>query len=617
MHRWEQILLREARAAARLKHPNLVTLYDVVEGDPPFLSMEFIDGLSLAQLSDRDGPMVVWQARDIVRQIAIGLQHIYENGLVHRDIKPANVMITARDQAVKILDLGIARLTPRQTVNASGQQTDADVEPLPAIPAPEVGVVPGRELHAVGPSSGLQDIHLGDDLAADGNIIGTPICMSPEQALGRVADIRADIYSLGCTFYKLLTGHFPFSGDTQFGILFAHCHDEPQPVQSLRSEVPRELANIVHKMLAKRPEDRYQTPSELIRALDRFANPQPPPTPGTITTADQFANVLKVERLLTPKQLDALDTDVLPSIPDLSPFAAELTRRGWLTAFQVDEILKGQGKNLAVGGYVLTEQLGQGAFGRVYKAKQLLQGKEVAIKVIRPDLTKDEGAVARFRREIRLASALAHPNVATVFTADEENGQLYMVMELCAGENLDAVVQARHPIPCNEVCDWVAQAAAGLQHVYEKGLIHRDIKPANLMITPTGVKILDLGLARVVSTDAAMSSANLTGGGVVGTPHYISPEQANGETDIDIRSDLYNLGGAMYHMLAGQPPYHGQNSAKVFISQIMHPPKPITDHRPDVPAEVAAVVHKLLAKAPADRYQTPAELLDALNQLPR
>jgi serine/threonine protein kinase len=612
--------LKEARAAARVKHPNLVTLYDIFEGDSggnkPFLSMEFIDGISLADLVRREGALPVWQARRFIYQAALGLQHIYENGLVHRDIKPANLMVTARDEVVKILDLGIARLTPRQVPGGDPNRPEPPApEPPPEgaryairVPAP-----PGGQ-STVGPQSDLQKVQLDDD--PDHLISGTPGYMAPEQWQTSRVDIRADIYSLGCTFYVLLTGHPPFDALSVDALMQRHFKDEPPPIEDLCPDVSRALGAIIRKMLAKRPEDRYQTPAELIRALDRLSQPPPPPAPGTVTTADQFANVLKAERLLTAKQLDALDTELLPRFPEVHPFAQELTRRGWLTGFQVDEILKGAGKELALGGYVLTDLLGEGSFGRVYRARQLLQNREVALKVIRPDLTKDPVAVGRFRREIRAASLLAHSNIASVFTADEEGGKLYLVMELCPGENLEAVVRSRHPVPWKEVCAWVAQVAAGLQHIYEKGLIHRDIKPSNLMLTPAGVKILDLGLARVVSTDASLSSANLTGGAVVGTPHYISPEQAHGETDIDIRSDLYNLGGTMYHLLAGQPPYHGQSSAKVFISQIMTAPRPITEHRKDVPAEVAAIVHKLLAKAPAERFQKPAELLDALKQLP-
>ncbi len=610
------LFLREARAAARMKHPNLVILYDIFEGDAgnrrPFLSMEFIEGISLHELVNRDGPLPVWQAREFVRQAAIGLQHIHENGLVHRDIKPANLMVTARDHVLKILDLGIALLTPRNLRSVSPVPMPPSVTPTPAPvpPAPPTAPAPA----VVGPQSGLHSIQVANDLT--GGIVGTPLYMSPEQWHSSQVDTRADIYSLGCTFYVLLTGSPPFPSDDLHRLRHGHLHDDPPPIEDLRPDVPRALAAVIRKMLAKSPLERYQTPDEFIRALDRSSQPPPPPTPGALTTADQFTNVLKNERLLTAKQLDAIDTELLPKFPDLSTFAAELVARGWLTAFQMDEILKGRGKELAVGGYVLRDKLGEGGFGIVYTARQLLQNRDVAIKVMRPEMSRNVEAIARFRREIRAASMLSHPNVATVFTADEEGDRLYLVMELCAGQNLEAVVKARHPVPAHEVCEWVRQTAAGLQHIHDKNLLHRDLKPSNLMLTPSGIKILDLGLTRMISTDAAGTSMNLTTFGI-GTPHYASPEMFQNAPNIDGRSDLYNLGATMYHLLAGCQPFYQEPAPLLVVAHLMKLPPPITGHRPDVPAGVAAVVHKLMAKSPADRYQTPAELLAAIDALPK
>jgi serine/threonine protein kinase len=222
--------LREIRASAQLSHPNLVSAYDADQvGDTCFFAMEYVEGTDLGRHVRRQGPLPVLRACDYVYQTALGLQHVHEMGFVHRDLKPSNLMVTGRGQ-VKILDMGLARLTL-----AEGDQTTTD------------------------------------ELTRDEAPMGTPDYIAPEQAVdSHQVDIRADLYSLGCAFYYLLTGRVPFPGGTQLKKLFKHCWMEPRPVEQLRPDVPPAVAATVRKLMDKRPERRYQTPLEVVEAVSRL-----------------------------------------------------------------------------------------------------------------------------------------------------------------------------------------------------------------------------------------------------------------------------------------------------------------------------------------------------------
>src|SRR4051812_10873123 len=228
---------REIRAAASLAHENVVRAFDADQsGDVHFFAMEFVDGTTLDQLVNARGPLPVAEASDYVRQAALGLQHAYEKGLTHRDIKPANLLVD-KAGVVKISDLGLVLLEDPETAESAGR------------------------------------------LTKEGLTVGTPDFVAPEQARNpRAADVRADIYSLGCTFYYLLTGEVPFPGGTPTEKMLRHAR-EAVPAPS-RPDLPDDLRAVLARMTARRPEHRYQTPAEVAAALGPFAgHPAPPPTP--------------------------------------------------------------------------------------------------------------------------------------------------------------------------------------------------------------------------------------------------------------------------------------------------------------------------------------------------
>jgi serine/threonine-protein kinase len=317
-------------------------------------------------------------------------------------------------------------------------------------------------------------------------------------------------------------------------------------------------------------------------------------------------------RLLEPDQFHALQHDLQGRFADPKSLARELLQRGWLTAYQINQIFLGHGPDLLLGSYVLLERLGEGGMGVVFKARNWKLGRVVALKVIRKERLARPDAVRRFRREIQAAAQLSHPNVVEAHDADEVDGTHFFAMEYAEGTDLARLVKQQGPLPVARACDYVRQAALGLQHAYEHNLIHRDIKPSNLLLTRGGViKVLDMGLARLEQADD--DSSTLTQEGVVmGTPDYIAPEQALDARLADIRADIYSLGCSFYFLLTGRPPFPSGTLMQKLLKHRMDEPEPVERLRPEVPAGVAAVLRRMLAKQPEARFQTPAELAAAL-----
>jgi WD40 repeat protein len=250
--------------------------------------------------------------------------------------------------------------------------------------------------------------------------------------------------------------------------------------------------------------------------------------------------------------------------------------------------------------------------GAVYQAQHRLMGRTVALKVINGSLLNDPTAVARFRREVQAAAQLAHPNIVTAHDAEQAGDTHFLVMEYVEGTDLAAVVQRKGALPVTHACNYVRQAALGLQHAFEQGMVHRDIKPHNLMLMRSGqVKILDFGLARFASEGGP--GANLTAtNSMMGTPDYVAPEQASDARTADIRADIYSLGCTLYCLLTGRPPFGDRTLLAKIVAHSQEAPRPVTDYRADVPPEVVAILERMLAKDPAQRFQTPAEVAQAL-----
>jgi serine/threonine protein kinase len=265
--------------------------------------------------------------------------------------------------------------------------------------------------------------------------------------------------------------------------------------------------------------------------------------------------------------------------------------------------------------YRIIEQLGAGGMGVVYHAEHRLMERPVALKVINARLVADDVAIERFRLEVKAAAKLSHRNIVAAFDAEQAGDLHFLVMEFIEGTSLAELVQRRGKLSVLHCCNYAMQAAIGLEHAYERGMVHRGIKPHNLMRTATGtVKILDFGLARFAShQNAEDKDSGLTGAGAtLGTPDYIAPEQARDSRRADIRADIYSLGCTLYYMLSGRVPFPKSTAVEKVVAHCEHEPTRISELRDDIPREVIRIVETMMAKDPADRFQTPTELVEAL-----
>lgn len=323
-----------------------------------------------------------------------------------------------------------------------------------------------------------------------------------------------------------------------------------------------------------------------------------------------FLNALRDGPVLTPEQRAELSS-LAGAFPNVPALARELVRRGWLTTFQANQIARGRAAELAIGPYLLLDRLGEGGMGQVFKARQALLDRAVAVKVLRPGLADEPRADARFLKEVRAVGRLAHPHIVVAHDAARDGARLFLVMEYVDGTDLSRYVRQRGPLPAAEACEYVRQAALGLQHAYEAGLVHRDIKPGNLLLhLPSDgqpvVKVADLGLALL---RARPTPGSLTGAGaVMGTPDYMAPEQAADADRVDIRADIYSLGCTLYHLLSGRPPFADGSLTQKLMNHATAEPAPLVG----LPSGLDAVVRRMMAKRPADRYPPPAAVAQAL-----
>ncbi|PQO28277.1 protein kinase domain-containing protein [Blastopirellula marina] len=267
-----------------------------------------------------------------------------------------------------------------------------------------------------------------------------------------------------------------------------------------------------------------------------------------------------------------------------------------------------------VGDYRILRRLGRGAMAEVFLAEQQSLKRNVAVKILQPELAKDQAYVRRFHREAQAAAALTHANIVQIYEVGNSDGLHFIAQEYVPGQNLKQLLNKRGALEVKLVGAILRQVAAALFKAAEQGIVHRDIKPENILITATGeVKVADFGLARVIAQDA--DGMNLTQVGItMGTPLYMSPEQAEGKP-LDQRSDIYSLGITCYQLLAGRPPFEGDNPLTVAVKHLNTEPQRLEKVRGGVPLELARVIHKMLAKKPADRYQNASELLRDLRDV--
>jgi serine/threonine protein kinase len=334
------------------------------------------------------------------------------------------------------------------------------------------------------------------------------------------------------------------------------------------------------------------------------------------TTGDEFLELAFKSGLLEPHQLKSYlqrqaEGSELPQAP--RALANFVVRDGLLTRYQVEQLLRGKWRNFVLcGKYKVLGPLGAGGMGQVYLCEHQVMRRRVAVKVL-PDRYGDPVALERFHREARAVAKLSHPNIVGGHDVDKDGKVHFLVMEYIDGSTFHAIVKQHGPLDPLRAAHYIRQAAVGLQHAHEAGIVHRDIKPSNLLLERSGtVKILDLGLARFFHEDSDDLSRRHADS-PLGTMDYMAPEQAVDSHNADIRADIYSLGVTFYYLLAGHSPYRGKTSLQKMICHQFETPTPIREIRPEVPEGLSRVLDRMIVKEPRDRYQTPAELAEALD----
>ncbi|MFQ5733354.1 MAG: protein kinase [Planctomycetaceae bacterium] len=359
-------------------------------------------------------------------------------------------------------------------------------------------------------------------------------------------------------------------------------------------------------------------------------------------TASEFLDRVKSAGLLSSDRLpDAEALQISGALTDAS-LATEFVQRKLITQYQSDKLLVDEGSSLLIAGrYEIRELLGSGGMGDVYLARDRKLDRDVAVKVLPARLVRDADAVARFEREAKAMARLSHPNIVQAHDAGSDGEKHFLVMEFVDGDNLSQRLKQQGVIDPSTAADYAYQTALGLDHAHGKGLVHRDLKPSNLLVSPASrgvhppgraapsthdpnekhqpayasrapqevVKILDLGLARFVQDQIDDETITVAGTGL-GTPDYMAPEQFDNARHADERSDVYALGCTLYHMLTGRAPFPGSSLSEKQRAHQKTEPAPIAS--PGVPAGLAQAVYKMMAKTPADRFQSARECAEAL-----
>ncbi|MCL4253523.1 MAG: serine/threonine protein kinase, partial [Anaerolineae bacterium] len=262
---------------------------------------------------------------------------------------------------------------------------------------------------------------------------------------------------------------------------------------------------------------------------------------------------------------------------------------------------------LVFGQYEILEKIGIGGMATVYKAHQRKLDRSVAVKIMHQTIAQDENFLARFEREARIIAKLDHPYIVPIYDYDTYENQPYLVMKYVDGQTLKALLR-QGPVQPKEVLRIVERVGSALQYAHEHGILHRDIKPSNIMLDNRGeVYLMDFGLARITQSGESTMSADV----MLGTPHYISPEQAQGNKDLDSRTDVYSLGVVLYELVTGRVPFMGDTSYAIVHAQITERPPSPREINPNIPPSVEAVLLRALAKNRDDRYQSVKALVDA------
>jgi serine/threonine protein kinase len=594
-----QRFVRAMKTMMPIKHENLVELYGAGKtGAYCWMAMEYVDGESLTEVIHRIGlsGMLDWtNAFRVATHIARAIEAAFEHQIIHRNITPQNILVRSSDKLAKLGDLMLAK------------------------------ALEGT---------------LAEQITRPGQIVGDIVYMSPERTHGTGGvDCRSDIYSLGATLYALLTGRPPFEGGTLPEAVHKIRNELPVRPKKFQLAIPDFFEDAVMKMLAKEPSDRFQTPTELLKQLERIAKFQ---TRVVWEAEDKEPAGAGRKPILTPESFDpAQAMPAETSRKDRGGFGADITPVAKLTdpptthffknvlAGLLDEDAPPQkeptgaerlrelvGKKLYQ--YDIKRVLAKGKTSMIFYAEHPGKKLSVALKVLYPEFARKEDETQRFIRAVKTMMPVHHPNIVQLHDAGRTDGYCWMAMEYVKGASLTRVIRE---IGVNGMLDWHdalivgIHITRGLQAAFEHQIIHRNIQPANILIRSSDnlAKLADLTLAKAFEGRMA---EQITGEGqVVGDMVYMSPERTMAGSEIDQRSDIYSLGATLYTLICGRLPFDGHTLPDLVGKIRKNPPMSPRQFQATVPELFERVILKMLAKRPEDRHPTPDNLLIDLQRI--
>jgi eukaryotic-like serine/threonine-protein kinase len=360
-----------------------------------------------------------------------------------------------------------------------------------------------------------------------------------------------------------------------------------------------------------------------------------------IVSCGSLIDELRRLHLLDETKLKALFAEAGGRFADVRRVAKLLIQRGWFSVYQMNQLLAGHGKDLILGPYLIIDRLGKGGQSEVYKAKHTQHAWIVALKVVRSAQLATSAATQQYLQEMTAMSELDHPNIVQFLDVDKVDGVYYCAMEFVEGNDLGKLVQLEGRLSPAEAAEYARQTALGLQHAHEHNIIHRDVKPVNLYLTLKEdrqctatnlvdrhlvgsrvplIKILDWGIASIqqpgsgckLPASSTTPVETLDGHKIVGTPDYMSPEQALNPASVDIRADIYSLGCSLYYLLSGQPPFGGKTLLQKVMEHQTEAARPLPEVIPEISRGLDSVVQRMIAKKREDRFQTPVAAALAL-----
>jgi serine/threonine protein kinase len=581
-----QRFVRAIKTMLPIRNENLVALYAAGKTSKYcWMAMEFVEGESLANVIHSIGTsgMLDWTyAFRVAMHVGHALEAAFEHQVIHRNITPANILIRSSDKRAKLGDLMLAKAL-------EGTQAEQITRP--------------------------------------GQVVGDLVYMSPERTHGSSGvDCRCDVYSLGATLYALLTGRPPFEGGTLPEAVHKIRNEAPVRPKKFQLGIPDYFEDAVMKMLAKDPNDRFQTPAELLGQLERIAKFQTrvvwePSMPSVAGARDAGNRVATERRRSEPSDLP-LGRPELPPPPTTHFFKNVLAglldddsavASGPSGANQLRQLV---GTTLYQ--YEVRRILARGKTSMIFYAEHAGKKLAVALKVLYPEFSRKEDETQRFVRSVKTMLPIHHPNIVQLYDAGRTDGYCWMAMEYVPGASLTRVIKE---IGHNGMLDWRDALVVGvhmaraLTAAFEHHIVHRNIQPANILIRSSDqvAKLADLTLAKAFEGRLA---EQITGSGeIVGDMVYMSPERTRSGTAVDQRSDIYGLGATLYSLICGRTPFDGRTLPDLVGKIRNTPPMSLREFQSTVPELFERIVMKSLAKRPEDRYQTPDSLLGDLDRI--